>query len=125
MGSARSFLGPYTNGEGKPGSWLALDNGGHNNYFEYLGASIICLPISCGTRPKTKVSTSCGFKQLTTGQVYGTVWYGSEPNGDVPLKYKGLINLPSIAKMESVNGRLVQAASLKNDDDVRIGCRKS
>jgi endoglycosylceramidase len=87
MGSARTFQGPYSNGEqGKPGSWLALDSGGHNNYFEY------------------------------DGEIYGTVWYGSEPNGDVPPEYKGLINLPSVAKMCLANGRLVQAASLKSDD---------
>ena len=90
MGSAHTFLGPYTNGEQrKPGSWLALDSGGHNNYFEH------------------------------DGEIYGTVWYGSEPNGDVPPAYKGLTNLPSVAKMGLVNGRLVQASSassLKSDD---------
>ena len=81
MGSARAFRGPYTDGRlTEPGSWLAVDNGGHNNYF------------------------------AVNGTLYGTVWYGSEPNGDVPPAYKALINLPSVTRMELVNGRLVQAA---------------
>jgi hypothetical protein len=81
MGTASHFLGPYTNGADAPGSWLALDSGGHNNYFEH------------------------------EGDIWGTVWYGSEPNGHVPPQYKGLVNLPSVAKMRLVEGRLVSAES--------------
>jgi hypothetical protein len=77
MGVATSFLGPYTAANGKPGSWLAVDSGGHNNYFSY------------------------------NGTVYGTLWYGSEPNNDVPAADSGLINLPSVVAMEVVDGRLI------------------
>ena len=38
MGKAASFVGPYTDGHGQNGSWLALDSGGHNNYFTYEGS---------------------------------------------------------------------------------------
>ena len=38
MGKAASFLGPYTDAHGHNGSWLALDSGGHNNYFTYEGS---------------------------------------------------------------------------------------
>ena len=78
MGSAPSFLGPYTDGRGKPGSWLAVDSGGHNNYFTYQGS------------------------------IYGTLWYGSEPNGDVPSGARTLVNLPSVTRMRLVAGRLVE-----------------
>lgn len=81
MGRAESFLGPYTDGAGKQGSWLALDSGGHNNYFKY------------------------------NGSLYGTVWYGSEPNKDAPAEDQPLINLPSVAKMRLVGGRLVEDMS--------------
>ena len=75
---APSFLGPYTDGRGKRGSWLAVDSGGHNNYFTYQGS------------------------------IYGTLWYGSEPNGDVPSGARTLVNLPSVTRMRLVAGRLVE-----------------
>lgn len=88
MGAAKSFLGPYYdrvgNGkdkllsQGNPGSWLAVDNGGHNNYFAY------------------------------NNSIYATVWFGSEPNGDVPSAYRDLINLPTVVEMVLADGRLVQ-----------------
>ena len=84
MGASSSFLGPYTNA-GQPGSWLALDNGGHNTYFAYQGA------------------------------VYGTLWYGSEPNDDVPTADKPLVDLPSVSKMALLDGRLVQDDNMSTD----------
>lgn len=77
MGSSLNFAGPYTNA-GQPGSWLALDNGGHNTYFTYQDT------------------------------VYGTLWYGSEPNGDAPASDKPFINLPSVSKMVLRDGRLIE-----------------
>eukprot|EP01052_Picozoa_sp_SAG31_P003923 SAG31_NODE_155_length_22130_cov_9.540098_24_plen_349_part_00 len=90
MGRANSFLGPYTDGAGGRGSWLALDSGGHNNYFRY------------------------------NGSIYGTVWYGSEPNGDVPPEQKLLVNLPSVAKMRVVAGQLVEERAASSNDSSRM-----
>ena len=78
MGRASNILGPYTDGNGRTGSWLALDSGGHNNYFEYQGL------------------------------IYGTVWYGSEPNNDEPAADRPLVDLPTVATMHVVAGQLVE-----------------
>eukprot|EP00911_Craspedida_sp_UC1_P000205 UC1_evm1s155 len=37
MGSSSRLLGPYENGRAGAGSWLAVDNGGHNTYFRVNG----------------------------------------------------------------------------------------
>lgn len=36
------------------------------------------------------------------------VWFGSEPNGDVPAAYSGVFNLPSVVEMALSDNRLVQ-----------------
>ncbi len=83
IGRASSLLGPYTDGAGKRGSWLGLDYGGHNNYFTYQGV------------------------------IYGTVWYGSDPHhgADSTPEERELVNLPSVAKMRIVGGRLIENVS--------------
>ena len=58
MGVADSFLGPYTNGRGQPGGWLAVPNGGHRHYF-----------------------------RNEDGDIFSTIWYGSDPNGDTPEEF--------------------------------------
>ena len=85
MGRASSFLGPYTNGKGHSGSWLAVDNGGHNSYLRGRNAD--------GTED---------------GRLYATVWYGSEPRGTLPPQGMGLVDLPSIVEVTVVDGRLVE-----------------
>jgi hypothetical protein len=82
MGRATSLLGPYTNGKGHSGSWLAVDNGGHNNYF-----------------------------RGRDGKLYATVWYGSEPAGTLPPEGVDLVDLPSIVEVVVVDGRLVEKNS--------------
>ena len=73
-------LGPFTNEHGEAGSWLAVDNGGHNNYFFSGGAD---------------------------GKWYATVWYGSEPNHDAPSGDAAFIDLPCITEVRVVDGKLV------------------
>ena len=76
--NSHSALGPFTNEHGEQGSWLAVDNGGHNNYFS-------------------------GFD----GQWYATLWYGSEPNNDAPSGDQPFIDLPCITKVRIEGGKLV------------------
>ena len=97
MGSSPSFLGPYTDGRGNPGSWLAVDSGGHNAYFH-----------------------------SAEGQLFATLWYGSEPTSNsgsnLPDRDAGQVDRPSIVEVKLVDGRLVApfpqgGARLKTDDD--------
>ena len=100
MGSSPSFLGPYTDARGHSGSWLAVDNGGHNSYFYSV-----------------------------EGKLFATLWYGSEPpdnsGRNLPARDAGQVDLPSIVEMKLVAGRLVApfpqslsaTATIKTDDD--------
>ena len=78
MGSAKALAGPYTDGRGNDGSWLAVDSGGHNNYF---------------------VSKE--------GALFATLWYGSDPGRNTPATDADLVDTPSMVECEVASGRVV------------------
>lgn len=90
MGVATTFRGPYTNGRNETGSWLAVENGGHNSY----------------------------FRSPEDGALYSTLWYGSDPGNNTPEKYAGIVDLPSIVKCEVVEGRLVAEGTPSSPHEV-------
>jgi len=85
MGRAPALNASFTStGRGKPdGGWLAVPAGGHNVYF------------------RTK-----------EGELWATIWYGSNPHGDTPSSKQPYIDLPSIVKVEiAEDGRLVSVGA--------------
>ena len=81
MGKSHSLRGAFTQtGQGRPdGGWLAVPSGGHNAYF------------------RTK-----------EGELWATIWFGSNPHNDTPASKQPFIDLPSIVKVEiAADGRLV------------------
>ena len=89
MGRASRFHGPYTNGQGQPGSWLAVDNGGHNNFF---------------------------FTDIngTDDRLFATVWYGSEPHNNTPPGAGELVDLPSVIEVQAKGGELVAISTRRS-----------